>query len=404
MLRILLAIIFCISVGLVIATPYHQHNSSSSYLFVWAGDADKRDSDFLAVIDVRPNSSRYGRIVTTLPVGVSGTMAHHTEHEMPAGGILFANGFDAGKTFKFDLTKPETPRLLGSFGAAGAYTYPHSFVRLPDGNVLATFQTRGEGNKEAGALVELDPEGRMLRSASAADPKVAAFIRPYSLAVVPQIDRVVTTSADMYEKDISRVVQVWRLSDFTLLKTIVLPSGPRGTEGINSAEPRVLLDGRTVLVSTFHCGLYKMVGLEGMNPSAQMVYSFPFEGDKECALPVVAGRFWVQTVPLEHALVSLDMSNPDKPVEISRLVLGARDWPHWISLEPNGERIVITGYDDLTYRVLIAKVNRESGKLSLDEAFREEGSNRPGFSFDREQWPHGKTGKAIPHGAVFSRL
>jgi len=52
---------------------------------------------------------------------------------------------------------------------------------------------------------------------------------------------------------------------------------------------------------------------------------------------------------------------------------------------------------------LIAKVDKESGKLSLDETFREEGSSQPGISFDREQWPHGKTGKAIPHGAVFSR-
>ena len=27
----------------------------------------------------------------------------------------------------------------------------------------------------------------------------------------------------------------------------------------------------------------------------------------------------------------------------------------------------------------------------------------PGVSFTRDRWPHGTTGKAVPHGSVFSR-
>lgn len=109
--------------------------------------------------------------------------------------------------------------------------HPHSFVRYPNGNVLATFQMRGHHNEEPGALVELDPQGTVLRVADAADPKVEKFIRLYSLAVIPALDRIVVTSADMHEKDISHVVQVWRYSDFKLLKSIYL----EGAEGI---EPR----------------------------------------------------------------------------------------------------------------------------------------------------------------------
>ena len=45
-------------------------------------------------------------------------------------------------------------------------------------------------------------------------------IRPYSLAVVPQLDRVVTTSADMHGMKAGRSVQVWRLSDLALLHTV----------------------------------------------------------------------------------------------------------------------------------------------------------------------------------------
>ena len=315
------------------------------------GDADKKESDFLAVIDVRPKSKQYGRIVTTLPVGSLENYPHHTEHEMPLGNVLFANGFGSGKTFRFDLSQPKKPRLLDSFIVAGEYMHPHSFVRLLNGNALSTLQMRGHHNEEPGALVELDPKGNVVRIADASDEKVEKFIRPYSLAIVPALDRVVVTSADMHEKDISHVVQVWRLSDFKLLKSIRL----EGAEGVDPAEPRVLLDGRTVLVSTFTCGLYRLTNLESDDPSAEFVHRF---GGNNCALPVVAGNFWVETVPDSHALVSLDVSNPSKPVEVSRLVLGEKDGPHWISLEPNGERIVISGGKQaLESRVLIAKID-----------------------------------------------
>jgi hypothetical protein len=377
--------------------------ASSSHLFVWAGDADEKSSDFLAVLDVRPRSPRYGRVTTTLPVGFAATMAHHTQHEMPSDGILFANGFHAGRTFRIDLTRPETPRLLGSFAGAGPYSHPHSFVRLQNGHTLATFQMKGEANSEPGALVELDETGRMLRSSSAAAPNIDPYVRPYSLAVVPSLDRVVTTSADMHLQYESHVIQVWRLSDLSLIKTIIPPKGTRGGEGDDAAEPRVLADGRTVLVTTFNCGLYRVNGLGGTNPEAEHVYTFPFAKDRYCALPVVAGRYWIETVPAVNGLISLDVSNPSKAVEVSRLRLGPDDQPHWISLEPSRRRIVITGYGTLESRVVIAIIDEQTGKLSLDSGFCEEGSKLAGINFDREDWPHGKTGRAIPHGAVFSR-
>lgn len=394
MLRIFIIAALFISIFFGITA---KGQNSSSYLFVWAGDADRKESDFLAVIDVRPKSEQYGRIVKTLPVGATGTVPHHAEHEMPLGNILFANGFGSGQTFRFDLSQPTKPRLLDSFIVAGDYMHPHSFVRLPNGNVLSTLQMRGHHNEEPGALAELDPKGNVVRIADASDEKVEKFIRPYSLAVVPALDRVIVTSADMDEKDVSHVVQVWRLSDFKLLKSIYL----QGVEGVDPAEPRLLTDGRTVMVSTFTCGLYRLTNLEGENPAAEFVHRF---GGKNCALPVVAGNFWIQTVPDSRALVSLDISNPSKPVEASRLVLGEKDKPHWIALEPNGKRIVISGGGDtLESRLLIAKIDSKIGKLSLDEAFREKGANQAGISFDRENWKHGKTGRAIPHGAVFSR-
>jgi hypothetical protein len=204
----------------------------------------------------------------------------------------------------------------------------------------------------------------------------------------------------MYKKDDSHVIQVWRLSDLKLLKTIRLPHGEFSPMiGENSSEPRVLADGRTVLVGTFNCGLYRVDGLEGSNPSATPVYDF---GGRKCSIPVVAGHFWIEALESSHCIVSLDISNPAHPVEVGRIVLGDDDLPHWLALEPQGNRFVITGYRNLFYRLLIGKIDLATGKLSLDERFREKGSTKPGFNFDRS-WQDGWHGPAIPHGAVFSR-
>ena len=76
----------------------YPHASGGSYLFMWAGDAARAASDFLAVIDASPASPRYGAVtLASLATGTAGTYPqHHTEHEMPANGHLLANGFHAG--------------------------------------------------------------------------------------------------------------------------------------------------------------------------------------------------------------------------------------------------------------------------------------------------------------------
>jgi hypothetical protein len=120
-------------------------------------------------------------------------------------------------------------------------------------------------------------------------------------------------------------------------------------------------------------------------------------------VPVVAGRYWLQPSGPEHAVVSLDVSDPSRPREVSRLTLGANEIPHWLGLEAGGDRVVITGYRDLESRLVLARVDRSTGALSLDSTFRSPGAQRVGLDLGLVQWPHGPSGPAIPHGAVFSR-
>ena len=82
------------------------------------------------------------------------------------------------------------------------------------------------------------------------------LIRPYSLVVVPPLDRIVSTNTAMHEHDGNgRTAQIWRLSALKLLRTVVLPPGARGTEQHAPGEPRLLADGGTVLIHTFSWGL-----------------------------------------------------------------------------------------------------------------------------------------------------
>lgn len=377
------------------------------HLYVWSGDVDRADPDFLAVLDADPESPAYGRVIASVTAGRTGTWPHHTEHRTPESRHLFANGFMTGETFRFDLTASEAPRLLGSFAAAAGLTYPHSYERLPNGNVLATFQGHGEQNVDPGGLVELTDGGEVVRSASAADPAApGALLRPYSLAIVPGLDRVVVTSYDMGEdmgfrggrRGRTRAVQVWRLSDLSVVATIDLPPGPGGGGNEQPGEPRVLADGRTVLVSTFTCGLYRITGLASGAPGAEFVHGFAGGG---CAVPVVTGDFWIQSVPSAHAVMALDVSDPSAPREVSRVTLGSRNFPHWLALDPAGGRIVVADRGDGEPRISVLMVDRETGDLAVDERFRDPDSERPGVDFGRAEWPHGATGPARPHGSVF---
>lgn len=378
---------------------------ASDYLYLWTAASDTTAPDFLAVLDVRADSGRYGALVTTLPVPGLRNGPHHAEHAMPTDGQLFANGFGSGESFIFDLRDGARPRLAGQFGGQAGWTHPHSFLRLPNGNVLSTFQMQHDAEGMApGGLVEMTPAGQVVRSSPALAAGVPRGLRPYSGAIVPALDRIVTTTTDMDEKNPYKAnqLQIWRLSDLKLLHTITLPPAPKSEQNY-TAEPRVLANGRTVMVSTFSCGLFLLEGLEGETPSGRLVASLPAKDGVYCAIPVVAGRYWLMTVPSYPAVVSLDVSDPANPKEASRLALDSTDVPHWISLEPNTRRVVITGYGSLENRVLIATFDSATGVLALDRHFAEAGAIKPGFAMSGRAWPHGGSGAGIPHGAVFSR-
>lgn len=399
-MRYLFRLLFCLAASGACSA------NAAPFLYAWASHEDSKQGDFLAVFEANPRSAEYGKLLKTVPTRAEAGVAHHIEYEMPDGSTLFANDWGSGESFIFNIHDRANPVLAAHFQRAGDFIYPHSFARLPNGDVLATFQSIGDQYAPPGGLVELDNKGRLVRSALSATPDIPTAVNwPYSLLVVPAADRVVTTSTDMgrgkdWKSPETRHVQIWSMKGMKLLASIPLPQPPAPYDKAYAypAEPRLLADG-TVYVNTFSCGLYRIEGLASAKPSATFVYGFPGGGEHAmCAVPVVYGKYWIQTVGAINGLIVLDATDPANPREVSRLSLPENfHMPHWIGADRANGRIAVTGGRDSWLAML--KFDEGTGTLSLDEGFGDGG----GFEFDRPHWPHGGSGRALVHGVIFTK-
>ena len=423
MTRLLLMVALIFSAVIIAAQAQAPKTiAPENYLFVWGGDAALKGNDFLMVIDADPASASYGKLVTTLPTDQQTVRPHHTEYTMPASGMLFVNDHDPGRTFIFDLRDPVHPKTVTSFYDRGGFMHPHSYLRLPNGHVLATFQHKAPSMAEAtahpdathpgmltmgfdgmpaeslsGGLVEMDDQGNVVRAASNFDPSAAGTdLMPYGVVILPEIDRALVTNTSMQDADFFGVTyQTWRLSDLKLLHTAYLDPGANHYSQIGPEEPRRGPDG-SVYVQTLGCGIERITGIAGDNPTSKLVYVFPGHW---CGVPTIVSHFLVQSVPSMHGLIVIDLANPEKPVEVSRITLGG-DYPsHWTGWGAKTQRLVATGQSG---RVFLLKLDPATGKLSFDEAFRGV-DGKVGFSLDERVWPHGWKGTGYAHGAVFSR-
>src|SRR5262249_51241024 len=353
-----------------------------------------------------PGSADYGHMITTLATDQQTVRVHHTEYTMPASGMMFANDHDAGRTFIFDVRNPRQPKIATSFTDLAGYMHPHSYLRLPNGHVLATFQHTHHGAisgdfGKTGGLVEINDAGEAIHSASNADAAFPeALLMPYGLVVIPENDRIGSTKSSMHEADIFSGVtyQVWRLSDLKLLKTANFDVGDNRYAHISPEEPRLGPDG-SVFVQTLGCGLERITGIDTAEPKSKLVYTFP---GNWCGVPTIVGHYFVQSVLAVHGLIVLSIADRAKPVELSRLRRSHRYVSHCTAWDPKTERLVVTAGATPEDRTYLLKFDQSRGVLSVDEAFRDV-DGQPGFSFSERDWPHRWRGVGTPHGAVFTR-
>ncbi|QUD86590.1 hypothetical protein [Phenylobacterium montanum] len=408
------------SAALLVAGTAAHAAPAGHYLFAWAGDTAKQGQDFIMVIDADPASPGYGKLVASAASGIQTHQVHHTEYWMPDGGLLFANDHISGQTVVMDLRDPLHPGVHASFKDLDGFSHPHSFLRLPNGHVLASFQVEGQMNHAGmdhemagmampmtdigarpdvhGGLVEIDDEGHAVRAASTADPeRPNDLLMAYSLLPLPDIDRVIVTNSSMRDEDrIGHTYQVFRLSDLKRLSTNDLDA-PAGRYGeTNPEEARLGPDG-AVYVQTTGCGIERVSDIASDHPRSKLVWQFP---GSFCGVPSIVSHYLIQSVPILHAIVVLDIRDGDHPAEVTRVVLDPTISPHWTGYDAKTHRLAVTGYDE--DRLFMLSFDPDTGALAIDAAFHDD-KGKPGFDLDNRTWPHGWTGSAIAHGVVFSK-
>lgn len=117
-------------------------------LYVYCVDADAKDNDFLAVIDVAKDSKTLGKILYQLDLGSKGNETHHfgfTDDRTHIWGMsLFSN-----RVFIIDVAsdpaKPKLVKTLDAPGAQAGFASPHTPYALPGRMMLSFLSAKGGG-------------------------------------------------------------------------------------------------------------------------------------------------------------------------------------------------------------------------------------------------------------------
>jgi selenium-binding protein 1 len=203
-------------------------------LYCFCVDADAKDNDFLAVVDVDPASPKYSQIIDQLDLGSAGNETHHfgfTDDRTHIWGLsLFSS-----KVFLIDVgTNPAKPRLvkvLDKIPQQTGFTGPHSAYALP-GRMLISFLGGRDGALPTG-LAEFTNDGQFIRRFE--NPSDAPY--GYDVAIKPELNRMVTSSftplrnyqkplAQMDMKDFGKELLVWDFRERKVLQRLTAGLAP----------------------------------------------------------------------------------------------------------------------------------------------------------------------------------
>jgi methanethiol oxidase len=160
-------------------------------LYVYCVDADAKDNDFVAVVDVEKGSKTYGKITYQLDLGSKGNETHHfgfTDDRTHIWGMsLFSN-----RVFIIDVaTDPAKPKLvktIENIGEKAGFASPHSPYALP-GRMMISFLSAADGNVPTGLAIFRN-DGAFVEKLTMPDDAPYG----YDVALRPDLNRMVTSS------------------------------------------------------------------------------------------------------------------------------------------------------------------------------------------------------------------
>jgi selenium-binding protein 1 len=204
------------------------------FLYVFCVDADAKDNDFLAVIDVDMDSPRYGQIIYQLDLGSSGNETHHFGFTDDRTHIWGCSLF-SGRIFLIDVAsnpaRPKLVKVLDDVTEKSGLSGPHSPYALP-GRMLISFLGGKDGGLPAG-LAEFTNDGKFIRRLDL--PKEAPY--GYDVAIKPDLNRMATSSftppnnykkpfAQMDLKNFGKEVLIWDFRERKVLSKLTTGAAP----------------------------------------------------------------------------------------------------------------------------------------------------------------------------------
>jgi DNA-binding beta-propeller fold protein YncE len=171
---------------------------------------------------------------------------------------------------------------------------------------------------------------------------------------------------------------------------------------------------RSVYVDTHDGGaLYVSDSLDLDRPVFKLAHDFGAGSRPSGAAVRPDGRLLVVALAGRDQVVGLDLRDPWHPDVAFRVDIaaqrGGKAGPSALAMSADGGRVAVADYTvdvrtdrlDGDRRVHMLRFDEEKGVFTLDERFKDEQTGEEGVSFDRDEWPHGRTGPARPHGVLF---
>jgi methanethiol oxidase len=311
------------------------------YLYVFCVDADARDNDFVAVIDVDPDSTRYGTILHTLDLGTKGNETHHWGYTDDRTRI-WAGGLFSSRIWILDVasdpSRPRVEKVIEDIPQVSGLSGPHTYYALP-GRMLISFLGSGSGGLPAG-MAEFTNDGKFIRRID--QPEKAPY--GYDVAIKPGLNRMVSSSftplrnyhkplAQMDLKDFGSELVVWDFKDRRPLQV--------GKAGLAPLEVRWSLKPENHYGFT-NCALDNSIWLFKENGTGQ--YEFKKVADTG-ALPADLrqspdDKYLYVSCFGDNTIQQWDVSDPEQPRLFSTVAPCVQ--PNMMHTSSDGKRMYVT--------------------------------------------------------------
>ncbi len=354
-------------------SPYVKRlDRQEKYLYLFCVDADAKDNDFVAVIDVDPTSKTIGKIIHTVDLGSKGNETHHWGYTDDRTRI-WAGGLLSSKIWILDVAtdpaKPRIEKVLENVPDVTGLTGPHTYYALP-GRMLLSFLGAKDGGLPAG-LAEFTNDGKFIRRID--QPKDAPY--GYDLAIKPERNRMITSSftpmrnykkpfKEMNAKDFGTEMIVW---DFKARKPLQV-----GRAGLAPLEVRWSLK-KDADYGFTNCALDNSLWMFRGKPDGQ--YEFkkaadtgPMPADLRQSPDdkyLFVSNFGADTIQ------QFDVSDPDKVKLFSTATIGTQ--PNMMHVTGDGQRMYVSNSllstldRDGTFWVKLIRITPEG--LKIDKSF-----------------------------------